>query len=144
MSVTCCLVSSRTFCVSGSRCVKAALKYQICLRRFVFFTHREWGRLSKLHTDLTAVHTCAHTHTQRHDQSYRCFLCCPGNAASSRLVDICGSVMGTRLPGERGCGGGRELNLPAPLAQFPSLSARASGGEEWVLQRRSASCQPML
>lgn len=45
--------------------------------------------------------------------------------------------MGTRLPGERD--GGCELNLPAPLAQFPSLCDGASSGEERVLQSVSVS-----
>ena len=92
------------------------------------FGVREQTRLSGARPNVTQLYT--HTHTHTHIQSSGCFLRCPGNAASSGLVGICGSVMGTRLPGERG-GGDSELNLPAPLAQF--LSQQRGG--RWVCVR---------
>lgn len=91
------------------------------------------------------THSCMITHTHSDTSNHEAASCCPGNAASSGLVGICGSVMGTRLPGERG-GGDSELNLPAPLAQF--LSQQRGGGVwRWVCEaggsetfRRVESC----
>lgn len=98
------------------------------------FSHRK--NVVDRDTDLTSVDTC--THTQWHNQSYDCFLCCPGNAASSCLVDTCGSAMRTRLPGECGSGGGGcELNLPAPLAHFLFLCDQRGGSGFY----RTSVCQ---
>lgn len=108
----------------------------------VFHTERmEWTEWSWLyHQNSTHwLNICrhVHTHTQWHNPSYGCFLCCPGNAASSCLVDTCWSVMRTRLPGECGSGGGCELNLPAPLAHFLSLCDQRGGSGFY----RTSVCQ---
>ena len=115
----------------GEELVKPSLNRQIFEWSFVWGSRRDWVEL--VQTSHSCTHTQTHTHTLTDTSNHEAASCCPGNAASSVLVGICGSVMGTRLPGERG-GGDSELNLPAPLAQFLSQQRGGGCGDEsvWV------------